>query len=127
MLPSDVDIHAVANCIGQMLTLAKIGREERRVAVVANRVRKNTLGYQRLVFFLNSLQIPFITTLRDTQNYINASAEGVGIFDMAPTRVRDDLLAWQPLIDWLDTRGELTVHRPGLAGAPANQLQRSFV
>lgn len=127
VLPSDVDIHAVANCIGQMLTLAEIGREERRVAVVANRVRKNTLGYQRLVFFLNSLQIPFITTLRDTQNYINASAEGVGIFDMAPTRVRDDLLAWQPLIDWLDTRGELAAHRPGMASAPANQLQRSVV
>ncbi|MDB6060780.1 MAG: chromosome partitioning protein [Verrucomicrobiaceae bacterium] len=107
VLPSDVDIHAVANCIGQLMTLAKIGREERRIAVVANRVRKHTLGYQRLVFFLNSLQIPFITTLRDTQNYINATAQGIGIFEMAPNRVQDDLIAWQPLIEWLHAREEI--------------------
>lgn len=127
VLPSDVDIHAVANCIGQMLTLAKIGRDERRIAVVANRVRKNTLGYQRLVFFLNSLQIPFITTFRDTQNYINAAAQGVGIFEMPANRVRDDLLAWQPLIDWLDTRGQLAAHGDELAIVPAKMPQRGIV
>ncbi len=126
VLPSDVDIHAVANCIGQLLTLAKISREERRIAVVANRVRKNTLVYQRLVFFLNSLQIPFITTLRDTQNYINAAAQGIGIFEMSPNRVREDLLAWQPLVEWLDTRGQGGLHAHELiAAVPALQHQRA--
>jgi chromosome partitioning protein len=128
VLPSDVDIHAVANCIGQLLTLAKIGREERRIAVVANRVRKNTLVYQRLVFFLNSLQIPFITTLRDTQNYINAAAQGVGIFEMASTRVREDIAAWQPLIEWLSTRGKTELHSPHTNSfQPEKKSQRNSI
>ena len=128
VLPSDVDIHAVANCIGQLLTLAKIGREERRIAVVANRVRKNTRVYQRLVFFLKTLQIPFITTLRDTQNYINAAASGVGIFEMPANRVREDIAAWQPLLEWLESRGQSEQRATGmLPSAVANQQQRNSV
>lgn len=101
VLPSDVDIHAVANSIGQLLTIAKINRSEQRIAVVANRARKNTLVYRRLVHFLNSLQIPFLTTLRDTHNYITAAGQGLGIFEMPEPKVREDLFAWQPLLDWL--------------------------
>ena len=128
VLPSDIDIHAVANCIGQLLTLAKIGREERRIAVVANRVRKNTRVYQRLVFFLKTLQIPFITTLRDTQNYINAAEQGLGIFEMPANRVREDLTAWQPLIEWLETRGQGEQRPQGLAPVmPAGTQQRNIV
>ena len=106
VLPSDVDIHAVANSIGQLLTIAKIDRNDQRIAVVANRARKNTLVYQRLVHFLNTLRIPFITTLRDTHNYINAAGQGLGIFDMPDKKVREDLIAWQPLLDWLAQHSE---------------------
>lgn len=128
VLPSDIDIHAVANCIGQLLTLAKIGREERRIAVVANRVRKNTRVYQRLVYFLKTLQIPFITTLRDTQNYINAAEQGLGIFEMSANRVREDLAAWQPLIEWLETRGQGEQRPHGMAPVmPASGQQRNIV
>lgn len=104
VLPSDVDIHAVANSIGQLLTIAKVSRSEHRIAVVANRVRKNTLAYQRLQYFLGSLQIPFLTTLRDSQNYVNATAQGLGIFEMPEQLVREDLDAWQPLLAWLETK-----------------------
>ena len=106
VLPSDVDIHAVANSIGQLLTIAKINRCDQRIAVVANRARKNTQVYQRLVYFLNSLQIPFVTTLRDTHNYINAAGQGLGIFEMPELKVREDLVAWQPLLDWLARHSE---------------------
>jgi chromosome partitioning protein len=101
VLPSDVDIHAVANSIGQLLTSARIERNDQRIAVVANRVRKNTLVYQRLVHFLSSLRIPFVTTLRDTHNYINAAGQGLGIFEMPEKKVQEDLAAWQPLLAWL--------------------------
>ncbi len=106
VLPSDVDIHAVANSIGQLLTIAKINRDEQRIAVVANRARKNTLVYQRLVHFLTTLRIPFVTTLRDTHNYINAAGQGLGIFEMPEQKVKEDLDAWQPLLDWLAQHNE---------------------
>ncbi|MFT3931550.1 MAG: AAA family ATPase [Spongiibacteraceae bacterium] len=106
VLPSDVDIHAVANSIGQLLTIAKIDRNDQRIAVVANRARKNTLVYQRLVHFLNTLRIPFVTTLRDTHNYINAAGQGLGIFEMPEKKVHEDLIVWQPLLDWLEQHSD---------------------
>lgn len=112
VLPSDVDIHAVANSIAQLLTIAKIERNDQRIAVVANRARKNTHVYQRLVHFLNTLRIPFVTTLRDTHNYISAAGQGLGIFEMPEKKVREDLIAWQPLLDWLAQRREDNSNAP---------------
>ncbi|HSB98060.1 MAG TPA: AAA family ATPase [Spongiibacteraceae bacterium] len=128
VLPADIDIHAAANCIADLLTTTKISREDGRIAVIANRARKNTLVYQRLAYFLNSLRIPFLTTLRDSQNYINAAAHGLGIFDMPEPQVQDDLTAWQPLLSWLNRREliEQQLQREsGMArSAPALQQNR---
>ncbi|WP_200821262.1 AAA family ATPase [Oceanicoccus sp. KOV_DT_Chl] len=101
VLPSSIDIHAVAHFIADILLQGKIRRDEGRVAVIANRVRKNTLVYHRLEQFLNSLGIPFIASLRDTQQYIKASEVGKGIFEM-PRVDAKDVDSWQPLLNWLD-------------------------
>src|SRR6202012_3307575 len=52
VLPSDIDIHACSRCIRDLLLVAKIKRDENRLGVIANRVRMNTLVYQRLLRFL---------------------------------------------------------------------------
>ncbi|MFA7553289.1 MAG: ParA family protein [Spongiibacteraceae bacterium] len=102
VLPSAIDIHAVAHFIADILLLGKIKREQGRIAVVANRARRNTLVYQRLERFLQTLGIPFIATLRDSQQYIKASEGGFGIFEM-PRANAKDLESWQPLLKWLDS------------------------
>lgn len=104
VLPSDIDIRAVSNCIGDLLSTTKMHWQEARIAVVANRVRHNTLIYQKLVYFLGSLKIPFIATLRDTQNYIYAAEQGCGIFDLSPALTRQDVQSWQPLLAWIESR-----------------------
>ena len=73
VLPSDIDIHAVSRCIADLLLLGRIERRAERVAVIFNRVKKNTLIYEKLQRFLHSLGIPFVTSFRDTQNYVRAS------------------------------------------------------
>ena len=104
VLPSDIDIHAVTQAIADLLLRAKISRSSKRIAVIANRSRKNTLVYQRLERFLVSLDIPFVTTLRDTQNYVHAAEQGLGLFEMKLSKVEKDLCSWRPLIDWLDAK-----------------------
>ncbi len=104
VLPSPIDIRAAAKFIKELLTSARVSRKETKVAVVANRVRENTLSYHALYAFLKSLKIPFITTLRDTQNYIHAEEKGVGLFEMAPSKVWQDLEQWDPLIKWLRSK-----------------------
>jgi len=104
VLPSPIDIRAAAHFIRDLLTVGKVSREQTKLAIIANRVRENTLIYQSLQSFVKTLKIPFITTLRDTQNYIHAEERGIGIFEMAPSRVWQDLEQWEPLIKWLRSK-----------------------
>ena len=109
VLPSDIDIHACSKCITDLLLVAKVKRNENRIAVIANRVRKHTLIYQSLMRFLATLQIPIVATFRDSQNYIRGAELGLGIHEMKPYLVREDTDQWDPLVKWLEERA---VQRP---------------
>jgi chromosome partitioning protein len=104
VLPSDIDIHACSRCISDLLLVAKVRRNEQRIGVVANRVRRNTLTFGTLMRFLGTLQIPVVATLRDSQNYVRAAELGIGIHEMKPYLVREDAETWAPLIDWVEGR-----------------------
>jgi chromosome partitioning protein len=112
VLPSDIDIHAATKCISDLLLIAKVKREQRRLAVVANRVKRHTIMYRSLMRFLESLDIPVITTLRDSQNYVRASEAGIGLFEMKPRLVREDTDQWQPLVGWITQRQPMAVESP---------------
>jgi len=101
VLPSDIDIHAFSKCIADLLLIAKVRRDENRIGVVANRVKRNTLIYQSLMRFLDTLRIPVVATLRDSQNYVRAAEQGVGLHEMKRTLVEQDLGDWEPLLGWL--------------------------
>lgn len=64
-------------------------------------LKKNTLIYQKLERFLNSLKIPFITSFRDTQHYVRASEHGLGLADLDQRDVKDKL-EWQPMLEWIE-------------------------
>lgn len=102
VLPSPIDIRAAAHFVGDLMVRGRLRQSRKLVGVVANRVRENTLIYHELERFLSSLEVPFITTLRDTQNYVRAAERGVGIFELAPSAVEQDLEQWRPLINWLE-------------------------
>jgi chromosome partitioning protein len=57
------------------------------------------------------LGIPIVAELRDSQNYVRASELGLGLHEMKPYQVAEDLAQWQPLLDWLE--------RPSRQGKPA--------
>lgn len=112
VLPSDIDIHAASHCIADLLLVAKQHKRRDRIAVVANRTRANTLALQKLYRFLNSLGIPFVTTLRDTANYVKAADAGLGIHELKSYRTQSDIDNWLPLIKWLDNHAA-TEHKVG--------------
>jgi chromosome partitioning protein len=101
VLPSDIDIHAFSRCIADLLLIAKVRRDENRIGVVANRVKRNTVIYQSLMRFLETLRIPVIATLRDSQSYVRAAEQGVGLHEMKKHLVEQDLQDWEPLLGWL--------------------------
>ncbi len=103
VLPSPIDIHATAHFIKELLTTGGSRKRMIRVAVIANRVRKNTLMYHALERFLFSLNIPFITSLRDTQLYAKAIELGIGVQEIPSSRSKVDREQWAPIFRWLDT------------------------
>src|ERR1700689_289299 len=102
VLPSDIDIHACSRCVQNLLLVAKVRRRENRLGIIANRVRRNTLSSQSLLRFLDTLGVPIVATLRDSQNYVRAAARGLGLEEMNPSQVFDDQPQWQSLFDWLE-------------------------
>jgi len=106
VLPSGIDIKAASRFIGQLLLDPTMRARRVPLAVVANRVRANTLVFEKLKRFLNSLNIPFVTTVRDTQNFVRGADTGDGIFDASMPQVTTDREALLTLIGWLEAPGE---------------------
>lgn len=122
VLPSEVDIHAAAAFIADLLLDARLRRARASVGVVANRVRANTRIYASLKRFLSRLDYPIIAELRDTQNYVRAAERGLSIHDIRPpSRVQRDVDDWTPLVAWIEQSG---LGEPGtvtpIAGAAAS-------
>ena len=116
VLPSSMDIHAASRCIADLLLVAKVDRRDRKLAVVANRTRKNTKSFGKLMRFLDSLGIPIIAVLRDSQNFVHAAEQGLGLCDMQPSRVKDDVAEIRKIMAWLNAWPE---RRRDAAGANA--------
>ena len=123
VLPSDIDIHAASRLIADLLVVAKVSRRMGRLGVVANRVRENTLGYRKLQNFLARLSLNVIGELRDSQSYVHAAEQGIGIHEMQPSRVQKDLKSWSAISEWLQNRlatplSARDLFRPGKVIAP---------
>ena len=112
ILPSPIDMRAATEFIREILNNGKISRKETRVALVANRCRENTNVYHQLEGFLKKVRkAPFISVLRETQNYNRASERGLGIFELAPYLISRDLEQWDPIIAWLNSRRSQPIKR----------------
>ncbi len=134
VLPSSMDIHAASRCIADLLLVAKVDRRDRKLAVVANRTRKNTKSFGMLMRFLDSLGIPIVAVLRDTQNFVRSAEQGIGVIEMPRSRVRPDVEQIENIVAWLDKWPErrrqststTTVNkRPSIAKSLLQRVQSS--
>lgn len=71
------------------------------IGIVAMRVDPRTKAAGMLEEFLKHFDIPIITYLRNTQNYVNVAAQGMTVFDPPRARNKKDLAQWEPLLEWL--------------------------
>jgi chromosome partitioning protein len=103
ILPSTIDSHVTANFIQDLQAEIRMHAPAAPVAIVANRVRRNTRALSALLQFLETRDMSPVTCLRDSQNYVHAAAAGAGIHELKPNLTRIDREHWQPLVDWLET------------------------
>ena len=99
--PSVFDIFATRAFLDQLLQNRH--HDKLQIGLVGMRVDARTIAADKLHEFVDSLGIPVLGYLRDTQNYIHLAARGLTLFDVAPGRVEKDLAQWQAIGEWLET------------------------
>lgn len=101
VLPSPIDIQATDRFIKELKSVGKVERKEAKIGVVANRVREYTLIFEELDEYLTAARVPYITALREAQNYVRAYSRGIGIFELPEYLAWPDWEQWEPLTKWL--------------------------
>lgn len=99
--PSIFDIHATHEFVRHLLAHKRSDKVQ--VAIVGMRTREHTIATDQLRAFLDTLGVPLLGFLRDTQNYVHLAAHGLTLFDVGSSRFERDLEQWQPITKWLDT------------------------
>ena len=74
-----------------------------QIGIVGMRVDARTISSDKLREFVESLGLPVLGYLRDTQNYVHLAARGLTVFDVSAGRVAKDLEQWRGICEWLDT------------------------
>lgn len=101
--PSSIDVHATADFLRDLLLLGWVRTRNIKVGVVANRVRSSMPVYEPLERFLKSLSLPFLTRIRDSDAYIRAAEQGIGVFEMDPSASAAERQEFLPVVQWLDS------------------------
>lgn len=97
--PSLFDIQATHAFLAELRAHKRGGSIE--TVLVGNRVREHTRSNEQLHRYVQTLPLPVLAWLRETQNYVQLAAQGLTLFDVAPGRVQRDLEQWAPLTEWL--------------------------
>lgn len=104
VLPSPIDIHSATRFIGSILLSSEYRQRlhQKQILVLANRTRKNTRVLEKLDLFLNSLKLPRVGDIRDTQQYVHCSETGTGMIDIPGARFEADRAQWVDIMQWLE-------------------------
>ncbi len=100
--PSPIDSRATARFVQELLLVGKAREHRVRIAVVANRHRRDSSVCPALARFLLALHIPIVTVLSDSNLYLQAAERGVGLHELPFADTQVELRRWRPLLRWLE-------------------------
>lgn len=101
--PSPIDIRATADFIKDLFLVGGARTAKAKIAVVANRVRvRSSTNYAALERFLTSLKLPFLTSISDSENYLHAAEQGLGVFEMDEFTTTTERQELMPILRWLE-------------------------
>lgn len=101
--PSPIDIHSTADFVKELFLFGGARTSKAKIAVVANRVRSSSSSvYASLERFLNSLKLPFLTSIHDSEIYLHAAEKGLGVFEMDEAVTATERRELLPILRWVD-------------------------
>src|SRR5262249_20809180 len=82
--PSIFDIHATHAFVRALLGHKR--SDKLQLAIVGMRTREGTIATDQLRSFLESVKVPLLGFVRDTQNYVHLAAHGLTLWDVGSVR-----------------------------------------
>ena len=101
VLPSVFDEGSTERFLIRLEELKAIRKNQKPVAVVANRLRPRTRAAVRLDQFLQRLGHRVHARVRDSQFYCETAARGLSLFDVKGPREAEFRKDWEPLLFYL--------------------------
>jgi chromosome partitioning protein len=98
VLASVYDERSTAAFLEKLERIKPIAKGKKAVLVVANRQRPRQRSAQRLVDALAAMEQAPSAQLADRAIYAELAADGLGLFDVAPSRVAAGRADWLPLL-----------------------------
>lgn len=95
------DREAAAACVADLRAHPRVASGRTQLAAVGMRIDGRTRGAETLRQWAEQHDLPFVATLRTTQNYVRCAEHGLTVFDLPTAKAQEDLAQWQPLLEWL--------------------------
>jgi len=99
--PSAIDVRATSDFIRDLLLVARLRPQDRRLAIIGNRTKRGP-ALQALKGFLENLRIPVLEYLREAGTYGVAAEQGVGVGELPMLQSRLHASAWQNILNGLE-------------------------
>lgn len=95
------DRESASACIVELMALPRLATGRCKLAVVGMRIDARTHAAQTLRDWAQSLGVPFLGVLRETQYYVRSLDSGQTLFDLRSAVTKPDLEQWEPILQWL--------------------------
>src|SRR6187551_2241168 len=92
------DRESAAACHAELMAMPRVASGRCRLATVGMRIDARTNAAQTLDQWSESLGVPFLGALRETQLYVRSLERGLTIFDLQPQQAATDLAQWAPIL-----------------------------
>jgi len=94
---STFDMAATARFLGTLAEFKAVKEGGLALGLVAMRIDARTRAAAELEEFLDGVEFPLVTHLRDTQVYVHCARDGLSVFDLPRSRAEQDWAQWKPL------------------------------
>jgi chromosome partitioning protein len=98
---STFDMAATARFLAALFEYKAVKDGDIAIGLVAMRVDARTHAAAELDEFLDGVDVPVVTHLRDTQVYVYCARDGLSVFDLPRSRGEQDWEQWKPLTRWI--------------------------
>ena len=104
VLPSGIDMQATTRFLDELKSTNRVASKKAKIGVLANRVRENTRIADELDEYMQKLRIPYVSWLREAQNYVRAYSRGLGVHELPEYLAWPEWEQWKQFVSWLNSK-----------------------